>query len=230
VNANALYRLMSWLSPAFPVGAYSHSGGLEWAVEQNLVNSRAALASWIRQVVTAGAMRSDAVALAYSYRAVAEGNQAQLIEIAELAAVLHPGRERRFESISQGAAFRRIASAAAPCPKLRMLDGVDDEALCYPIAVGVVTAGHEIPPLLVLTAFLHAGVSNLVSAGQRLVPLGQTDGQMVISQLETSICAIADWASTLKHGDPLDAIGSSTLMADLTSLAHETQHTRLFRT
>jgi urease accessory protein len=230
VNANALYRLMSWLSPAFPVGAYSHSGGLEWAVEQNLVNSRATLAGWIRQVVTAGAMRSDAVVLAYSYRAAAEGNQRWLMEIAECASALHPGRERRVESVSQGAAFRRIAREAAPCPELRMLDSVDDEALCYPVAVGVVTAGHDIALLLALTAFLHGGVSNLVSAGQRLIPLGQTEAQLVISELESSICAIADWASALNHGDLLDAIGSSTLMADLASLAHETQHTRLFRT
>lgn len=230
MNADALYRLMSWLSPGFPVGAYSHSGGLEWAVEQNLVNSRATLAGWIRQVVTAGSIRSDAVVLAYSYRAAVEGNQTLLMEIAERASALHPGRERRFESVSQGVAFRRIAREAAPCPELLMLDSVDDETLCYPVAVGVVTAGHEIPLLLALTAYLHAGVSNLVSAGQRLIPLGQTEAQLVISELESSVCALADWAGTLNNGDLLDAIGSSTLMADLASLAHETQYTRLFRT
>jgi urease accessory protein len=226
----ALYRLMSWLTPGFPVGAYSHSSGLEWAVEQNLVTSGAALAGWIRQVVTAGAMRSDAVLFTYSYRAAAEHNEMRLLEIAELAAALHPGRERRFESLSQGAAFRRIARAAAPCAALHMLDSIEDNAVCYPVAVGVVASGHGIALPFALTAFLHAAASNLVSAGQRLIPIGQTDAQIVINELERSICATAEWASQVTDPDPLDVIHSSTLMADFASLAHETQHTRLFRT
>jgi len=230
MNPQALYRLMSWLSPAFPVGAYSHSSGLEWAVEQNLVNSRETLAEWIRQVVTAGAIRSDAVLLAYCYRATADRNQTRLIEIAELAAALHPGRERRLESVSQGAAFRRVALAAAPCAELRMLDTTGDDALCYPVAVGVVAAGHGIALPFALTAYLHAAASNLVSAGQRLIPLGQTDAQIAIGELEPAICTIAEWASGLSDADPLEVIHSSTLMADLASLAHETQYTRLFRT
>src|SRR5581483_5043227 len=108
------------------------------------------------------------------------------------------GRERRFESIAQGAAFRRIAVTAASCPQLDMLDSVDDDALCYPVVVGLVTAGHRIPLLYAVIAFMHAAATNIVSAGQRLIPLGQTEAQIVISDLEPSICAVARWASTLK--------------------------------
>lgn len=230
MNPEALYRLMSWLSPAFPVGAYSHSSAVEWTTEQNLVNSRATLVDWIRQLVSDGAIRSDAVLLSYSYRATANRNQMRLIEIAELGAALHPGRERRFESVSQGAAFRKVALAAAPCAELRLLDSTGDDALCYPVAVGVVAAGHGIPLPFALTAFLHAAAGNLVSAGQRLIPLGQTDAQIAISELEPAICTAAQWASGLGDADPLEVIHSSTLMADLASLAHETQQTRLFRT
>lgn len=230
MSPEALYRLMTWLSPGFPVGAYSHSSGLEWAVEENLVNSRVALTGWVRQLVTAGALRTDAVLLAHSYCSATKGNRDRLMGVAELAAAMHPGHERRFESTAQGAAFRQIARAVAPCPELDMLDEVEDEALCYPIVAGVLAAGHRIPLRCMLTAYLHACATNVVSAGQRLIPLGQTEAQMVIRDVEQSICAVADWASTLMHADPVEALGSSTLLADLASLGHETQQTRLFRT
>ena len=226
----ALYRLMTWLSPAYPVGAYTHSGGLEWAVHEGLVITRTALVEWIADVLVSGSGRSDALFFAHAYDAAASGDSSRLLEIAEFAAALHPSRERRLEATAQGAAFRRIASATADCPGLAHLAPLDDDMLSYPIVVATLAAGHEVPLASALTAYLHALVSNLVSAAQRLIPLGQTDGQLSIAALEPIVATtVAETIGGLNH-DLIEALGSATLMADFASLAHETQYTRLFRT
>ena len=230
MNTTALYRLMTWLSPAFPIGAYTHSGGLEWAVDDGLVVTRTGLVEWIADVLISGSGHSDALFFAHAYRAAASDDSDRLLEITELAAALHPSRERRLEATAQGAAFRRIASATADCPGLARLTPLADDMLCYPIVVATLAAGHEVPLAPALTAYLHALVSNLVSAAQRLIPLGQTDGQMAIAALQPVVATMV--ASTVAglNDDLIEALGSATLMADFASLAHETQYTRLFRT
>jgi urease accessory protein len=230
MSDTALYRLMSWLSPAFPVGAYTHSGGLEWAVAENLVSGRVALEDWIADILDAGSGRSDAALFVHAYRASAACDVARLMAVADLAAALHPSRERRFEATAQGAAFRRIALATAPCAGLDMLAEVGDDELCYPIIVAVLAQSHGVSLAPSLTGYLHALVSNLASAAQRLIPLGQTDCQTAIAALEPAVARLVGWAMMLPDEDPFDALGSGTLMADFASLAHETQYTRLFRT
>src|SRR5262249_5226214 len=98
-------------------------------------------------------------------------------------------------------------------------------AIVYPVAVGIVSAAHAIPLAPSLHAFLHAVVSNWISAGSRLIPLGQTDSQRVLAALEAVVAATASRAITAT----LDDLGSATFRADLASLRHETQYTRLFR-
>jgi len=100
-----------------------------------------------------------------------------------------------------------------------------DGAIVYPVAVGLVSAAHEIPLGPTMHAFFHAVTSNWISAGARLVPLGQTDSQRVLAQLEPVVVATAK-RSLLAS---LDDLGSATFRADLASLRHETQYTRLFR-
>jgi urease accessory protein len=97
--------------------------------------------------------------------------------------------------------------------------------VAYPVAVGVTAAGHGIALDPALHAFLHAVTANLISAGVRLVPLGQSDGQRVLAALESVVEATAARALAT----PLEEVGSAALRADLTSLLHETQYTRLFR-
>jgi urease accessory protein len=230
IEPRMFYQLASWLSPGFPVGAYSHSNGLEWAVQQQLVSSRPTLTAWLEKLVANGGTRSDAVLLAHSHSAAGACDQNRLLQLAELGSALHPSRERQLESVAQGAAFRRVASVAAPCSAFAMLEILQDDEIPYPVVVGAVAAGHGIPVFMTLTAFLHAVVSNLVSAAQRLISLGQTDAQLVIAQLSNPVITLAEWAASNCEGDPFHLIGSGTLMADLASLAHETQHTRLFRT
>jgi urease accessory protein len=230
MNTQILYDLMSWMSPAWPVGAFAHSSGLEWAVEAGLVTGRAETEAWLADSLDHGAAHTDAALLAFAHRATARGEADALLEIAELACALQTTAERRLESAAQGAAFRRIARAAAPAPELAWLDLVADEDLAYPVVVGCLTAAHQAPRILALTAYLHGLVGNLASAAQRLIPMGQTDGQLVIAALRGRVEALAAWAAGLDREEPLSVVRSAAFVAEIAAMAHETQYTRLFRT
>ena len=221
----ALYRLMTWLSPAFPVGAYSYSSGIEWAVEAGDITDAAALRDWLAAMLADGSGFCDGVFLAQTHRAASSRDDAALSGIAELAAAFVPSRERQLETSTQGRAFIDIARAAWTCDGLDGLVSACGGVIVYPVAVGLVGAAHKIPLPPAMHAFLHALVSNWISAGARLVPLGQTDSQRILASLEPVVVATARRALQAS----LDELGSATFRADLASLHHETQYTRLFR-
>jgi urease accessory protein len=224
-EAAALYRLMTWLSPAFPVGAFSYSSGIEWAVESGDITDAASLRDWLAAMLSLGSGFCDGVFLAHVHRAASSHDAAALRDIAELAAALVPSRERQLETSSQGRAFIEIARAAWNGDGLEAMIASCDGVIVYPVAVGLVSSAHAIPLAPTMHAFLHAIVSNWISAGARLVPLGQTDSQRVLAWLEPVVVATAKRALAAS----LDDLGSATFRADLACLRHETQYTRLFR-
>jgi urease accessory protein len=224
-EAAALYRLMTWLSPSFPVGAFSYSSGIEWAAEAGDIGDAASLSDWLAALLTAGSGFCDGVFLAQAHRAASARDDNALRAIAELAAAFVPSRERQLETSAQGRAFVDIARAAWNCDGLDQLISCCDGFIVYPVAVGVVSAAHAIPLASTMHAFLHALTSNWISAGARLIPLGQTDSQRVLALLEPVVVATAGRALDAS----LDDLGSATFRADLASMRHETQYTRLFR-
>jgi urease accessory protein len=224
-EAAALYRLMTWLSPAFPVGGFSYSSGIEWAVEAGDITDTTTLADWLDAMLGDGAGFCDAIFLVQAFRAAEAGEEGSLREIAELAAAFVPSRERQLETTSQGRAFIAIARAAWDADGLDTVVGACVGPIVYPVAVGIVAASHGVRLEPTLHAFLHALVSNWISAASRLIPLGQTDSQRVLARLEG---AVATTAARALYAT-LDDLGSATFRADLASLRHETQYTRLFR-
>jgi len=221
----ALYRLLAWLSPAFPVGAFSYSSGLEWAVEAGDVKDMESLQGWITTIVGEGGGFCDAVFFVHAYRALDEGKYHLLHDVCALAAAFAPSKERHLETTALGRAFVATAAAAWPCPALDRLLALWSGPIAYPVAVAVISAGHGIALEPALLAFLHAITANLVSAGVRLVPLGQTDGQRLIAALEAVVSDTAMRASATR----LDDVGGAAFRADLASMRHEVQYTRLFR-
>jgi urease accessory protein len=221
----ALYRLMAWLSPAYPVGAFSYSGGLEWAVEAGDVRDADSLRAWLAVVIAQGSGFCDAVFLSHAHRAAAAHDEAALRGVAELAAAFAPSRERHLETTAQGRAFVEATRAAWPCAALDRLTAVWDGPIAYPVAVGVAAAGHDLPLAPSLAAYLQAIAANLVSAGVRLIPLGQTDGQRVVAALESLVAETVARALAT----PLEEVGGAAFRADLAGMRHETQYTRLFR-
>jgi urease accessory protein len=221
----ALYRLMAWLSPAYPVGAFSYSSGIEWAVEAGDIKDAASLQRWLAVVIGQGSGFCDAVFFVHAHQAVIAGDDRALHTVAELAAAFTPSKERHLETTAQGKAFLEATRTAWPCAALDRLTAAWAGPFAYPVAVGVAAAGHGIALEPSLHAFMHAITANLISAGVRLIPLGQSDGQRVLAALEPVVEASAQRALTTS----LDDVGSATVRADLASMLHETQYTRLFR-
>lgn len=231
ITSGALYRLMTFLSPAFPVGAFTYSHGLEQVIEQGVVTNRADLARWLEDILRFGAGRTDAILLAETYRNVQANDRSAVQDLRELGLVLQPSRERRLETAAQGTAFVRTVQKSwkpdggGSGSLFDDLVGADRDDWPYPVAVGLVCAAHAIPLAPALASFLQAFAANLVSAAIRAVPLGQNDGQRVIAGLETAIFDVAGNAL----GSGLEDLGSSAFLADIASMAHETQYSRLFR-
>ena len=223
----ALRKLLAWLSPAFPVGSFSYSHGLEWAIEDGSVTDAATLSAWLADVLSHGAGRNDAILFLEAWHAAEAGDGERLHTVAEIGAAFQPSRERHLESTAQGRAFLAAVLAAWPCDRLTALSAAfpADEALPYPVAVALAAAAHGIPALPALAALLHGFVANVVSAGVRAVPIGQTDGLRVVAGLGTVIDAITAAATVAT----LDDLGGAALRADIASMRHETQYTRLFR-
>lgn len=223
-----LMRLQSWLSPAFPVGAYAYSHGLERAVEAGWVRDRVSLIDWLDADLRHGAGRSDTILFAHGWRAAHAGDAAAVAEVARLAAALRGSAEFALESTAQGAAFLGAARRVWPHPFLDELAGLltaTDIPATAPVAAGAVCAVHGVELHLAAPLYLQAWAANLISAAVRLVPLGQTDGQFAVAALEQAVAQVAREACEAT----LDDIGSSAFMIDIASMEHETQYTRLFR-
>jgi len=213
-----LVRLMTWLSPAFPVGAFSYSGGLEQVVADGDVRDAGTLKDWLESLLAYGNFWNDAVLLAEAHRAFDDGEL--LAEAAALAEALSGSAERHRETMLQGGAFL-AAAASWPHPVLGRLG----RAAAYPVAVGAVAAAHGIAAEAGVAAYLHAVASNLVSVAIRCGVIGQKGGVAVLAGLEARIVASAERAA----GSTLDDLGAATLRAEIASLRHETLPTRLFR-
>jgi urease accessory protein len=214
-------RLQSWLSPAFPIGAFSYSHGLEYAVEVGLVHDRESLVDWLEADLCHGSGRNEAIFLALALQADADEFQ----EIAELAAASFGTSELALEGLSMGEAFLKTVLRAWPNDNLREQAGLLAVRPTLAIAVAMACTAHGIDPTATLHLFLQAWSANLINAALRLVPLGQTDGQMAQAAMEATVLATADEAGKAT----LEDLGSAALMVDWASMQHESQYTRLFR-
>ena len=214
----ALQKLMTWLSPAFPVGAFAWSAGLETAIATGKVVDAAATQNWIEGGMHHGGMRADAILLAHAH--AASGDAASLSDLADLSLALIPSRERHAETTMTGDAFLKAAQAW-PSPTYAALP----QPCPYPIAVGACAAAHGIDLADTLLTFLTATVHGQVSVAVRLVPIGQTDGLAIMAALEPAIAMLAAAAATAT----LDDLGSIAYAQDIAQMLHETQTTRIFR-
>jgi urease accessory protein len=226
VSPEALKKLLAWLSPAFPVGGFSYSHGLEWAIEDGTVRIAADLEGWVAAILRHGAGRSDGILLAHAHCAATAGDAALLDEINALAIAFQPTKERHLEATAQGRAFLTTVTATWPNDRLALVaDHFKDVPVAYVVAIGIAAGCHDVPLAATLNAFLGAFAANLVSAAIRAVPLGQTEGQRAIANLSPIVEEIASSAASTS----LDELGGAAWRADIASMKHETQYTRLFR-
>lgn len=209
-----LVTLFQWLSPAYPVGGFSYSHGLEWAVHAGDVTDAAAFQEWLADILAYGSGRNDALLLAAAWRAA---DTTELALVDATARALAPSTERLLETTAQGAAFVNTTAD---------IWAMELPTLCYPVAVGRAARLIGVGLDQVLPLFLHGFASNLTGAAMRLVPLGQTEAQRVLAGM-TPLCDLI--AQEAMAGSGLDDLGGSAFLADIAAMKHETQYTRLFR-
>jgi urease accessory protein len=225
MNNGELYRLMTWLSPSYPVGSFCYSHGLEYLVETGAVSDVDCLVRWLNDILLLGTGRNDAILLAHAYNAVLQGNSAGLWDAADHAGAIASGAERYRESNTQGRAFADITMATWGSASLSEFCASYPRTIAFPIAVGIAAADHQIELPLVLHAYIHAFAANLVSAAVRLIPLGHTDGQRALMLSESAVAA----AAAEGEGGDLSQLSNAAILSDMASMLHETQNARLFR-
>ena len=221
-----LYRLLAWLSPAYPIGAFSYSHGIETAVEQGFVTDRASLVAWLDSVLRQGTGAVDGALFAAAWRAAEAEDWPAFDAIAERAAAWRGTAEMALESRQQGGSFLSMTRKAWPHPALDAAHERLSGELSLPVAVALAAANHGIALEPAIEGYLHAFAANLISAAVRTVPLGQSDGQVTLAALEETVLEAAHAAIIAAS---LDEVGTATPLLDWCSLRHETQYTRLFR-
>ena len=227
------FKLLAWCSPAYPTGAFSYSHGMEWAIERGTVVQREGLLEFVSAVIERGGGWVDAVLFAHAWRAAQQppalwqgSARAQLRELAELAAAFRGTAETAMESRQQGSAFLEVTLKAWPHPRLfEFASDVRGQPMAQCVAVAVACAVHGIELSVAIHAFLQMIAANLVSAGVRLIPLGQTDAQIAMARLAPVVAGAAARALLVE----LEDLGTCAPALEVCSMRHETQYTRLFR-
>ena len=206
-----LITLMQWLSPAFPIGGFAYSHGLEWAINKGHVSNREELQKWISDLLEYGSLKNDAILI----NLVLQGSDPK--EINELAMALCPANERLSETKLQGGAF---------CKIMGDVWNLEIDNLTLPIALALAAKNESIDQNLVVPAYLHSFCSNLISVAIRLVPIGQTDGQKTLRELSP---LISDSVRAVAKSDK-DDLGSACFLSDVSAMQHEYLQPRVFKT
>lgn len=204
-----ILTLSQLLSPAFPVGAFAYSHGLETAIEEGAITDAASLQAWLLDLLHFGGAQSDAVLMNAAITTDAAAVDAQARAFATSA-------ERLKETDLQGAAF---------CETVLAVWDLDIGRLCYPVAVGQVARALNLDPELTTALYLQSFIANLVAAAMRLVPLGQVDGQ----KAQTALRPECEAAAKACVGATLADLHSCAWLSDIAAMRHETQYSRIFR-
>ncbi len=209
-QSHELMILQAWFSPAFPIGAFSYSHGLEAAIQDGLVVDAPTLERWIRLVLTHGSGRNDALFITAAYQHIPEANQ--------LCLALSSSKERHLETSELGQAF---------CHILRASYDIDlPEGLAYPVAVGMAAYQKQLQLPLTIQSYLQAFVANLISVGVRAIPIGQQAGQQIMVAMYPAIKTVTSEA----ENSTLDSLGNAAFISDVMAMKHETSTPRIYRT
>jgi urease accessory protein len=203
-------RAVQYLSPAFPIGSFAYSQGLEYAISAGLVTDSTSLQDWIAAQLAHGSARVDAILVAHATHGHVQG-------LADLTYALASSAERDLELRDMGRAY---------AAQMAHLTGTDFPALPLPVAIGLSMRGLDVPLPDILALFLQGFAAQMISVGVRFIPLGQSAGQAILAGLGSYILQTARDAATAS----LDDIATTTIGADMASMAHETQEVRIYRT
>lgn len=215
-----LAQLLRLASPALPVGGYSYSQGLEWAVEAGWVKSESDAARWIGDVLTGPIGQFDAPLLTQLYAAIHSGDDASACALDQRYLASRESRELRDETLQMGYSMTGLLLALPEWQGQPVLN-----LQTWPARFVEACARFGQTFEATLTAYLFSWLENQVAAAIKLIPLGQSAGQRLLSQL---IPRLADVVAAAPQREFADWVSSSPALA-IASSQHETQYTRLFR-
>ena len=215
-DLKSMIRLQTWLSPAFPIGAFSYSSGLEAAIDEGYVNDTDSLTTWLTGILASGTVWNDAVLLAEAWRCATDKNA--LEDLIALTQAMSFSSERHLETMEQGSAFLLASKAWHE-------DGLLPAKCPLPIAIGVLAARMGVALEDTLAASLHAVLSNQIQAALRLMKLGQQGGLDMLASLENDVLQ----AATRAANSTLEDLVSCAIIADVASMIHETMQSRILR-
>jgi urease accessory protein len=221
-DAITLMRLLQLASSTLPVGAYSYSEGLEYLVDRGKIDSSTHLHHWLTQELSYGAIRVEAAVLVRAYEAISKQDIHALRYWNDWLSAARETEELRHQSWQMGQSLMRLLMSLQPDLDLSF---ADRQNCNFVIAFAIAAANWQIDCHSTAISYLYSWVSNLVGAGVKLIPLGQTIGQQMLGDLQRPI---SDTAQTVMRLED-DALEACTWGLSLASMAHETQYTRLFR-
>ena len=226
MNSLALIRLLQLSSPALPVGAYTYSQGLEWAVESRRIHDEVSAGHWIGDLLTGAIGRFEAPLLVQLMQCWGDGNSAEIVRLNADFLASRESAELRAESLQMGYSLKRLLADLRD-PQLAPTHGLLAELpeSAFPTVWSGLAAACQIEPLAAVSAYLWAWAENQVMAALKAVPLGQASGQRLLAEIGRSIPAVAEVAMQL----PEAAWSNFTPGFAICCARHETQYSRLFR-
>jgi urease accessory protein len=223
MNHLALLNFLQLTNSALPVGAYSYSEGLEQLVFWETIKDEQSLKHWLEHELNWGAIRLEAAVMLRAYQAAKLGNLETLAYWNAWASAARETEELREQSWQMGRALTRLLQQLQP--QLAPTIAACANPCNYAIAFAIVAAHWQITAQTAVLGYLHSWATNLIGAGVKLIPLGQTSGQQLLLNLHISILDSTEKILALED----DELSSCSWGLALASMAHETQYTRLFR-
>jgi urease accessory protein len=218
-----LLKLLQLASPLLPVGSYSYSEGLESLVAQKIITDRATFKSWIDRELSVGAIRIETAVMDRAYLAGVEVDLDRLQYWNHWLSAARETEELREQSWQMGGSLVKLAIELTP--EIKAVFSQIELPCNYAIAFGITAQYWQIDRQAAIAAYLHSWVTNLIGAGVKLIPLGQTAGQQLLWQLPAEIDRLALTIPTLKDED----LSACSWGLALASMQHETLYSRLFR-
>jgi len=219
----ALLRLLQLASPSLPVGAYSYSEGLEYAVEQRTVTDAATLRKWLEDALQYGSVRVEAAVLVRAYDARIADKDNAVRYWNEWLTAARESEEIRLQNHEMGRALLKLLAELDPPP--RGISSLLAQPCNFAVAFAIAAANWNIMRDAAIVGYLQTWTANMINAGVKLIPLGQTAGQRLLWDLQSTIESAARAAVTVADED----LAVANWGQALASMRHETQYSRLFR-
>ncbi len=217
--------LLQLASPMLPVGGYTYSDGLETLINMGIVKDRISLHNWLETELKQGAIMVETAVVRRIYGNLLNNNIQGVIYWNNWLSATRETKELREQSWQMGGSLIKLLKELITTDELHSNLGKINPPYNYATAYGIAGYYWSISEDLVIVSYLQSWLSNLVNAGVKLIPLGQTDGQRILFNLALNIRE-----TSLKTKDLTDdQLYCCSWGLSMASMHHETLYSRLFR-